>query len=133
MALVLLYAVSITGLYVARTYGGRDTTTPIVADLFLRAPDFQVEDLSALVDCTTNRYVNITIDLKNYDEKNPHTAVIYIKFYNINDEEIAYGSANTGRIAPGVRVGYITISINWMRRFTIDDITGGQISVTQTS
>jgi len=132
VAAVFFYALCSTSLMILRVYSGSTVHSPIIANLFLRAADIELEDLSVAVDCVSNRAVNMTFELRNTDTVNTHIGQLYAVLYNQSNEEIAYGSASTGTMGPGVRYGHITLVFNWIGNYDLDDAATGTLTLTQT-
>lgn len=128
----VIYAL-LASFYVAYTkYVDASIYTPFISDIVAGPTDLQVEDLQFSVNTTTNRFINVTVDIKNHDTLHSHSGVFYIVFYNTQNSEIAHGTLTTGRVSPGVRIGSSNLALTWIGTYTLNDFNYGKITLTQT-
>ena len=129
---VLVYALLASFALMYYKYVDSDVRTPFIGDIFAGSCDLQIEDLRFSVNTTSNRFLNVTVDIKNYDTLYSHAGVFYIVFYNKQNAEIAYGTMNTGAISPGVRIGSLSLKLIWAGIYTLKDFDYGRVTLTQT-
>jgi len=113
-------------------YVDSDITTPFISDIFAGQTDLQVEDLQFSVNTTTNRFMNVSVEIKNYDTLHTHGGVFHITFYNKQNMQIASGQLMTGSISPGVRIGSLNLALTWAGIYTLNDFEYGKLTLTQT-
>lgn len=130
--LAILWALTATIFTVAMAATNFSVKTPFVADFFATSSDLKVEAINFNFNMITNRFDNVTVDIKNYDTAQPHSGTVYIVLYSADNTQIATGTVGTGTISPGVRLA-VVCSLTWTSGYTVQDFHHGKITVTQTS
>lgn len=131
--LVLIYAVTATIFTISMAATNFSVKTPFVSDLYATPSDLKVEALNFKFNVYTNRYDNVTVDVKNYDNSQAHSGTVHVTLYSSDGLEIASGSAGTGTISPGVRLGNIVVQLNWLEGYTVQNFSYGKVTLIQTS
>jgi len=130
--LAILWALTATIFTVAMAATNFSVKTPFVADFFATGSDLKIEGINFKYNVLTNRFDNVTIDIKNYDTSQPHSGTVYVVLYDHENTQIATGTVGTGTISPGVRLAIIC-QLTWTSGYTVQDFHHGKITVTQTT
>jgi len=130
--ILLLWALTATIYATAMAATNFSVKTPFVADFFATESDLKVEAMNFHFNTVTNRFDNVTVDIKNYDDGQAHSGTVFVVLYSADNTQIATGSVGTGMISPGVRLAVIC-QLMWTSGYTVTDFNHGKITVTQTS
>ena len=131
--IVLCWALSATIYAVASAAVNFQVKVPIVADLTATPSDLKIESVTLNYNAYTNRFDNVTFEIRNSDAAMAHAGTVTVKLYSADNTEIASGTVGTGVISPGVRVGGIVVQLTWTTGYSADDFSRGRVTLSQTS